>query len=95
MLFVMLDPRLKNLRLVSSLIGWEQKISIVQEYDKRFLFPMLLKYHEHLHPIVESNIAKQNIDGHNNLELFEMNINYNEPMRNLSTWSFYLSNIII
>jgi len=56
---------------------------------------MLLKYHEHLHPIVESNIAKQNIDGHNNLELFEMNINYNEPMRNLSTWSFYLSNIII
>ncbi len=66
MLFLMLDPRLKNLRLVSSLIGQEQGIFVVQEYDMRFLFPMLLKYHEPLHPIVEFEIAKQNIDAHKN-----------------------------
>jgi hypothetical protein len=91
----MLDPRFKNLRLVSSLISREQKSSIVQEYDMRFLFPMLLKYHEHLHPIVEYEIPKQNIDAHNNLELFEMNINYNELVRDLSTRSFYLSSVIM
>ncbi len=94
-LFLMLDPRFKNLRLVSSLIGRQQGIFIVQKYDMRFLFPMVFKYHEHLHPIVEDEIAKQNFDVHNNLELFEMNINYNELVRNLSTGSFYLSSVIM
>ncbi len=95
MLFLMSNPRFKNLRLVSFLIGRKQGIFIVQEYDMKFLFPMLLKYHEHLHPIIEFEIAKQNIDAHNSLELFDMNINYNEPMRIFSIGSFYLSIIIM
>jgi hypothetical protein len=79
----MLDPRFKNLRLISSLIGQEQGISIVQKYDVRSLFPMLLKYHQHPHHVVESEIAKQNIDVDSNLDIFEMSIPYNEPIRKL------------
>jgi hypothetical protein len=45
MLSLVLDPRFKNLRLISSLISQEQGISIVQKYDMRSLIPMLLKCH--------------------------------------------------
>jgi hypothetical protein len=33
-MFFMLDPRFKNLHLVSSFIGLEQGKAIVEEYDK-------------------------------------------------------------
>jgi hypothetical protein len=78
----MLDPRFKNLTLISSLIGQEQGISIVQKYDMRSLFPMFLKCHQHMHHVVEFEIAKQNIDVDNNLDI-EMSIPYNEPIRKL------------
>jgi len=55
MLSLMLDPsRFKILRLVSSLISCEQGKAIVEEYDKRFVFPMLFKCHYHLHPFAKS-----------------------------------------
>jgi hypothetical protein len=82
MLSLMLDPRFKNLKLISSLIGQEQGIFIVQEYDMRSLFPMLLQCHKHLHLVVEFDITNQNIDA-NNLNIFEMTMNYNEPMKEL------------
>jgi len=53
MLSLMLDPRFKILHLVSSLIGHEQEKAIAEEYDKKNLFPMLLKCYYHLHPLVE------------------------------------------
>jgi hypothetical protein len=43
MLFLMLGPRFKTFRLVSLLIDCEQGKAIVEEYDKKSLFPMLLK----------------------------------------------------
>jgi hypothetical protein len=43
MLLLMLDPRFKTFHLVSSLIGHEQGKAIVEEYDKKSLFPMFLK----------------------------------------------------
>ncbi len=33
-MFLMLDPRIKSLKLVSFLIGQEQDVSIVKEYDQ-------------------------------------------------------------
>jgi hypothetical protein len=42
MLSLMLNPRFKSLRLVSSFIGWKQVVSIVEEYDQWSFFPMLL-----------------------------------------------------
>jgi hypothetical protein len=38
----MLDFRFKSLKLVSFVIGEKHGVSIVEEYDKRSLFPMLL-----------------------------------------------------
>jgi hypothetical protein len=53
MLSLMLDLRLKTLHLVSSLIGHQKAKVINEEYDKKSLFPMLLKCYYHLHPFVE------------------------------------------
>jgi len=41
MLSFMLDPRFKNLHVMSSFIGLEQTKAIFQEYDRQTLSPML------------------------------------------------------
>jgi hypothetical protein len=55
MIFLMLEPRIKNLQIVSSFVGREQGVSLVKEYDKKSLYPMLVKCYEHLHPLIRSN----------------------------------------
>jgi hypothetical protein len=54
MVFVMLDPRFKNLRLVSSFVGQEEGVNIMDEYDRRILYPRFLKCYHHLHSMIES-----------------------------------------
>jgi hypothetical protein len=44
---------LKTLCLVSLFIGCAQGKAIIEEYDKKSLFPLLLKCYYHLHPFVE------------------------------------------
>jgi hypothetical protein len=51
MLSLMLDLRFKSFCFVSSFIGREQGVSIVEEYDSKSLYLMLLKCHHHLHPL--------------------------------------------
>jgi hypothetical protein len=46
--------RLKNLSLISSLIGCENDTAIIEKYDKKSLCLMFLKCHHHLHLLVES-----------------------------------------
>jgi len=53
MLSLMLDPRFKNLHLVSSFVGLEGCVSILDEYDRKTLYPMLLKCYHHLHPVTK------------------------------------------
>ncbi len=48
MLSLMLDPKFKNFHLVSSFVGQEEDVNIVDEYDRRTLYPMLLKCYHHL-----------------------------------------------
>ncbi len=55
MLALMLDPRYKSLCLVSSFIGRDQGVSIVQQYDTMSLYPMFMKCYYHLHPSIESS----------------------------------------
>ncbi len=50
----MLDLGFKFSCFLSSLIGHEQKKAIVEEYDKKSLFPILLKCHYHLHHLAKS-----------------------------------------
>jgi hypothetical protein len=54
MISLMLDPKYKNLCIVSSFIGREQGVVFVEKYDRKSLYPMLVKCHEHLHPLVRS-----------------------------------------
>jgi hypothetical protein len=42
MLFLMLDPRFKNLHVVSSFIGLEQSKAIFKEYDRQTLYPIVV-----------------------------------------------------
>ncbi len=50
-MFLMLDPRFKNFHLISSFVGREEGVNIMDEYDKKTLYPMLLKCYHHLHPM--------------------------------------------
>ncbi len=74
MLFLLLDSKFKNLHLVSSFIGLEQSKSIVEEYDRKTLYPMLLKCYHHLHPLFENPCVDENYT----LDIFEMIPNTNE-----------------
>jgi hypothetical protein len=60
---LMFDPRYKSLNMVSSFVEKEQGVGLVEEYDRKSLYPMLVKCHEHLHPLVRliTNSADQNI----------------------------------
>ncbi len=48
MLSLMLDPKFKSFHLVSSFVGREVDVNIVDEYDRRTLYLMLLKCYHHL-----------------------------------------------
>jgi hypothetical protein len=50
-MFLMLDPRFKSLHLVSLFVGQEEGVSIMDEYDRKILYPMLSKCYHHLHPM--------------------------------------------
>jgi hypothetical protein len=54
MFSLMLNLKFKTFCLVSTLIGYEEGKAIVEKYDRNVLFPMLLKCHYHLHPLVKS-----------------------------------------
>jgi hypothetical protein len=60
MISLMLDPRYKNLCIISSIIGREQGVVFVEEYDRKSLYPMLIKCDEHLHPLVRSKMNSTN-----------------------------------
>jgi hypothetical protein len=64
MLFLMLDPKFKSLCLVSSFIGREQRVTIVEENNERSLYPMLLKCYHYLHLMArsKSEFVEQTMD---------------------------------
>ncbi len=55
MTFLMLDLKFKNFYIISSFVRREQGVVLVEEYDKKSLYLMLVKCHEHLYPFVKSN----------------------------------------
>jgi hypothetical protein len=85
MLSLMLDPRFKSLCLVSSFIGREQGVAIVEKCDSKSLYPMLLKCHHHLHPLAKSKSVFTNNGVYEdcNLDIFEQIANTNEPTKEL------------
>ncbi len=63
MIFLMLDSRFKSLCIISSFVAREQGDVLVEEYDRKTLYLMLVKCHEHLHSLVRwnKNCIDQNI----------------------------------
>jgi hypothetical protein len=63
MIFLTLNLRYKNLRIISLFIGREQGVVLVEEHDRKSLYPTLVKCHEHLHPLMrlERNFVDQDI----------------------------------
>jgi hypothetical protein len=70
MLLLMLVPWLKSLCLLSSFVGCEQGISIIEKYDKKSLQPMLLKGYHHLHLMI--NCLNHKGDEDCSLDIFDM-----------------------
>ncbi len=86
MFSLMLNPRFKSFHLVSSFTGKEQGVVIIEEYDKKSLYPMLLKCHHHLHPLVEtkSSFVSIGVVEDSNLDIyFEQTSNISELMKEL------------
>jgi len=55
MISLMLDVKFKSLCMVSSFVGQEQSVNLVEVHDKESLYSMLVKCHEHLHPLISSD----------------------------------------
>jgi hypothetical protein len=53
----------KSLSIVCSFVEREQGVVFVENYDRKTLYPMLVKCHEHLHPLVrlDKNFVEQDI----------------------------------
>ncbi len=76
----MLYPKFKYLHLGFSFIGPKQ--GHFEKYNKKTLYPMLLKCYYHLHPLLENAIVDQGVDEDcNELEIFETTVNTNEPTK--------------
>jgi hypothetical protein len=56
-LTLILHPKYKSLILIWSFIGHEQGVAIVEEYDKRSLFRILLKFYHHFHRLLRGEIS--------------------------------------
>lgn len=52
MLLLMLQLKFKSFYLVSSFVSHEECVTIVEEYDKKYLYFMFLKCYHHLHLVV-------------------------------------------
>jgi len=64
----------------------EQGVALVEDYDRKSLYPMLVKCHEHLHLLVRSkrNSINQNIfDEDYNLDIFEQTVSTSESAKQL------------
>ncbi len=82
----MLNPRFKSLCMISSFVRREQDVAFVEKYDKKILYLMLVKCHEHLHPLVRlhKNCVDQDIFEQDcSLDIFEQNTSTSEPTEEL------------
>ncbi len=58
----------------------------MDEYDWRTLYPMHLKFYQHLHPMTKSIECVDEIDNENsNLDIFQQTISTNKPSKKLVT----------
>jgi hypothetical protein len=78
---------MKNLCLVSSYVGKWQKMFIVKQYDKRVLYPMLVKSYNHLYHVenVVYGSVNQDADKDCGLDIFQMTHNSAKTTKEIVT----------
>ncbi len=83
----MLDPKFKSFCLVSSYVGKKQGVYIVKQYDKRALYPMLVKSYNHLHLVEDVVFGFSNQDAYQDcgLNIFQMINNNIETSKEIVT----------
>ncbi len=82
---ILLDPRFKSFHLVSSFIGCDQGVSIIEQYDTMSLYPMFMKCYYYLHPSIESNndFVNQRVYDDSSLDIFQMTTRSTKPIKKL------------
>jgi hypothetical protein len=86
MLSLMLDLKFKNLHIISSFIGREEGVVIIEEYDKKYSYPMFLKCYHQLHQMAKTKVGftwQTIIQDYN--YIFEQIVNTCEFVKNLFT----------
>jgi hypothetical protein len=91
---LMLNPRFKSLCLGFSFVDWKEGVSIVNKYDRRTLYPMLLKCYHHLHPMIKSiRCVDQIRDEDSSLNISPRLHSQVSHQRNLSSGNSWFSNV--
>jgi len=69
---LMLSPRFENLCLLLWFYIGHEGVFIVKEYDKRSLYPMLMKCHNHFNHVLITKVgwASQIVEKNCNLNIF-------------------------
>jgi len=89
-LLLMLNPRFKGFCLVSSHVGREQGMFIVEEYGAKTLYPILLKCYHYLHLVREnefSDVAYHEGDD-SKLDIFQTIVSSNDSTKKSMTKNF-------
>jgi malate synthase len=80
----MLDSRFKSFMLVSSFIGKNQVVSMVEEYDRWHLLWMLLKCHNVFHHVLEFEIVVDQLNDEDFcFDIFKMTIRTTKKIKEL------------
>ncbi len=79
----MLDRRFKKPQYNIFFYWLWGDVNIVEEYDRQFVYFMLLKCYHRLHSMTKCKVAceEQKIDEHSNLDLFEQTTNTSKGVK--------------
>ncbi len=83
-MFLMLNLKFKSLHLISFFVSREGGVSIMDEHDRKALYPMLLKCYHHLDPMTKSiGCVDQTCDENFSLNIFQQIASTSEPSKEL------------
>jgi len=70
---------------VSSFIGCDQGVAIIEQYDIMSLYTMLMKCYYYLHPLIESDndFVNQRVYDDSGLDIFQMIARSTKPTKKL------------
>jgi hypothetical protein len=90
MFALMLCLRYKNLIIVSTFVGNELRVDVIEEYDKKAFSSMLLKIHQFLHSLATFElVAKRASDENFNLDILKMSFETILVFFNFDIFYFY------